>query len=207
MSKFIVDIFNNILKINEEDIFIIIDLDGAIWFGMKSLLKAIGYNSKFDRIFDFDINKKYIKSYKHIKVPQSTTVPWNFQPKTKFINESGLYQLLSKSTKPLAKKFMEKYFIDIMPEIRKSGQYILSDKEKKKIIKLNKKINNLKQENYYLDNSKKYIKSKNGYLYISVGYTSIKGIMKRVYKLGYSKNIKNRIRTYKTGNPNFKLKY
>ena len=72
--------------------------------------------------YDFDINKKYIKSYKHIKVPQSTTVPWNFQPKTKFINESGLYQLLSKSTKPLAKKFMEKYFIDIMPEIRKSGQ-------------------------------------------------------------------------------------
>jgi prophage antirepressor-like protein len=207
MSKFIVDVFNNILKINDKDIFIIIDLDGVIWFGMKSLLKALNYKSKINDYKTLNINNKYLKSYKKIKVPPSMGVPLNFQPRTKFINESGLYQLLSKSTKSLAKKFMEKYFIDIMPEIRKSGQYILSDKEKKKINKLNKKINNLKQENYYLDNNKKYIKSVNGYLYISVGNAFINGTIKKVYKIGYSKNIKNRIRTYKTGNPNFKLKY
>ena len=198
MSNFIIDIFNNILKINDKSIFIIIDLNGAIWFGYKS--KASDYKT-------LNINNKYLRSYKKIKVPSSMGLPLNFQSSTKFINESGLYQLLSKSTKPLAKKFMEKYFIDIMPEIRKSGQFILSDKEKKKINKLNKKINNLKQENYYLDNNKKYIKSKNGYLYISIAKVSIKGILRKVYKLGYSKNIKKRIRTYKTGNPNFKLKY
>jgi prophage antirepressor-like protein len=207
MSDFIVDIFNNILKINDRDVFIIIDLDGAIWFGFKSLLKAFNYKSKSKDYKLININSKFLKSYKKIKVPPSMGVPLNFQPKTKFINESGLYQLLSKSTKPLAKKFMEKYFIDIMPEIRKSGKYILSHKEKKRINKLNKKILNLRQENYYLDNSKKYIKSNNGYLYISTGHSPINGVTKKVYKLGYSKDIKKRIKSYKTGNPNFKLKY
>ena len=45
-------------------------------------------------------------------------------PTTKFINESGLYDVLSKSLKPQAKIFMDKYFKEIMPEIRKTGKYI-----------------------------------------------------------------------------------
>ena len=45
-------------------------------------------------------------------------------PTTKFINESGLYDVLSKSLKPQAKIFMDKYFKEIMPEIRKTCKYI-----------------------------------------------------------------------------------
>ena len=71
-------------------------------------------------------------------------VPLNMQPRAKFINESGLYELLSISTKPLAKIFMDRYFTDIMPEIRKNGKYILSKQEMNKTTEINKE---LEQEN------------------------------------------------------------
>jgi len=44
----------------------------------------------------------------------------------------GLYQLLSNSTKPIAKLFMDKYFTEIMPQIRKTGKYIELYKEELK---------------------------------------------------------------------------
>ena len=46
----------------------------------------------------------------------------NIQPHQLFINESGLYELLLKSTKPLAKIFLEKYTQEIMPEIRSAAR-------------------------------------------------------------------------------------
>ncbi len=40
-------------------------------------------------------------------------------------------QLLTNSTKPLAKIFMNKYINEIMPQIRKTGKFILDDGNKK----------------------------------------------------------------------------
>ena len=72
------------------------------------------------------------------------------QPNQVFINESGLYEVLTKSTKPLAQEFLKKYLIDIMPTIRKTGKYISNKNDINKIKKLNSKINNYKTElNYY----------------------------------------------------------
>lgn len=68
------------------------------------------------------------------------------QKTSKFINESGLYELLSKSTKPLARIFMDKYFTDIMPEIRKNGQYILSKQDNDKTKEINKERSNFSLE-------------------------------------------------------------
>jgi len=48
------------------------------------------------------------------RVPQLTGVPLNFQKNTVFINEQELYELLTLSTKPLAKVFMKKYYTEIM---------------------------------------------------------------------------------------------
>jgi len=60
------------------------------------------------------------------------------QQTTKFINEAGLYQILS--IKPLARIFMDKYFTDIMPKIRKTGKYILEDKFKNELKEINNKL-------------------------------------------------------------------
>ena len=45
-------------------------------------------------------------------------------------NESGFYYILANSKKPKAKDFMTKYLDEIMPEIRKTGQYIVNEKTK-----------------------------------------------------------------------------
>jgi prophage antirepressor-like protein len=72
-------------------------------------------------------------------------VPLNFQQNTNFINETGLYELLTKSNKPIAKVFMNKYFTEIMPTIRKTGKYILKEQDKEKLDKINEKLNNYKK--------------------------------------------------------------
>jgi len=59
-------------------------------------------------------------------------IPYNFQPKTQFINESGLNFILMKSNKKIAKDFIKKYISEIMPEIRKTGEFILDKQSKKK---------------------------------------------------------------------------
>ena len=120
------EIFNEILKLNDNEIMIVYDKNGDIWFKYKDLLKAIGYESSINQFNIININKKYIISYSKITIPQTTVVSIVLHPNTKFINEAGLYELLSKSTKPLARIFMDRYFTDIMPEIRKNGKYILN---------------------------------------------------------------------------------
>ena len=134
--NFFLDIFNKILKINESDVMIIFDLEGNIWFKLKDVFIALGYTDLKKSIYKFNINKDYKKKYLSIKVPGSTPVPSNLQQTTLFVNESGLYEILSNSTKPLAKIFMDKYFKEIMPTIRKTGQYILNTNEKEKLDKV-----------------------------------------------------------------------
>ena len=105
-DNFFLDVFNKLLKIN--------DMNGNIWFKFKDLLKALGYTSLTKQFNISTINKIYLNKFNKIKVPQSTGVPQNFQKNTVFINEPGLYELLSVSTKPLAKVFMKKYYTEIM---------------------------------------------------------------------------------------------
>ena len=68
--------------------------------------------------------------------------PLNFQPSTIFIDESGLYKLLTNSKKDLAQKFRDDVFSNILPTIRKTGKYNVEDKNKLK--ELNKEIIDLK---------------------------------------------------------------
>jgi prophage antirepressor-like protein len=188
-NNFFLDIFNNLLKINENNIIIIFDINGNIWFKYKDILKTLQYTSIDKAINKFDISLNFKQKYNNIEVLPSREVPLNFQNNTLFINESGLYEVLSKSTKPIAKIFMNKYFMDIMPQIRKSGIYVSSKEDLNKINELNSKIanlkdkvNNLKDENNFLDNKHRFQPSSNGYAYINQTTCIFKGKKKKCYK-------------------------
>ena len=165
-GQFFLDVFNNILDFNNSKVIVIFDTDGNIWFGLKDLLRILGYNSIINQINVFKINKKFIKYFSEIVVPHTFVLPYNFQKNTKFVNESGLYEVLSKSTKPLAKVFLNKYFTEIMPQIRKTGKYISNKNDMNKIQKLNEKIDNYKTELNYYDDKYKFAPSTHGYIYI-----------------------------------------
>ena len=50
------------------------------------------------------------------------------------INKNGLFYILSKSKKPLAKKFIKKYIEEIIPDITSTGKYISSKEDINKIL-------------------------------------------------------------------------
>jgi prophage antirepressor-like protein len=178
---------------------IIYDVNGNIWFKLKDMLSVIGYTGTLKQSNNIKINIKNITKYKYLEVPQSIGVPSNMQKTTKFINESGLYEILSTSTKPLAKIFMDKYFTEIMPTIRKNGKYFLDKKTKKELDKVNKKLNLIKKSNKHLLINQKNIKYPEGnHIYI----IKQKNDDKIFYKIGYTKNLNKRIKTYNTGNAN-----
>ena len=66
---FFLDIFNKLFKINEQEIFIIFDIDGNILFKFKDVLKVLGYTSTLKQYNIFNIDKEYIKKYVTIKIP------------------------------------------------------------------------------------------------------------------------------------------
>lgn len=196
---FFMEFFNNILKINDTDIMIIYDKEGNIWFKLKDILLVIGYTGTLKQSNNIKINIKNIIKYKYMKVPQSTGVPYNMQATTKFINESGLYEILSASTKPLAKIFMNKYFTDIMPTIRKTGKYILEKSSRKELDKINEELKSIKKSNKHLMINQKNIDYPEGnYIYI----IKQKNENRIFYKIGYTKNLNKRIKIYNTGNAN-----
>jgi hypothetical protein len=62
MSYFL-DVFNKLLKINNNEIIIIFDTDGDIWFGLKDVIRALGYKSLLNT-YRMDIPTKYIYNLK-----------------------------------------------------------------------------------------------------------------------------------------------
>ena len=100
------DIWNNLLKFNEKNIFIVFDKDGNIWFGMKDLFRALGYNNLKKVKLNLKIPLKYVLKYSKVKGVHITAPPLNMQPHTKMFNESGLNYILANSKKPIAKDFM-----------------------------------------------------------------------------------------------------
>ena len=55
---FFMEVFNDILKINNNNVIIIYDTDGNIWFGLRDILKVIGYTSLENAMATIDINVK-----------------------------------------------------------------------------------------------------------------------------------------------------
>jgi len=192
---------------DENNIIIVFDKDGNIWFSFRDILKSIGYTSIDSAINALEVSQTNKSSYQKILLYnglESRMNSINVKHNHTFINESGLYEVLSKSTKPLAKLFMTKYFTEIMPQIRQTGKFILNDSDKKKLDKINEKLDNYKQELTYYYDKYKFVPSKNGYLYINQDNSIINGINKVCYKIGYAKDMMQRIREYKVGNFKFK---
>ena len=202
-EQFFLDVFNNILDFNNSKVIVIFDTDGNIWFGLKDLLKMLGYSPEKAR-YRFKINIDYKKNFNKITIGRTQrSLP--LQPSTIFINESGLYQLLIKSTKPLAKLFLNKYFTEIMPQIRKTGKYISNEDDMNKINKLNDKIDNYKTELNYYNDKYKFEPSIHGYIYISEDNQIKNGIKIKCFKVGFDLNMAKRMKEYKVGNFKHKL--
>ena len=205
-KKFFLDVFNNILDYNDSLVVVIFDINGGIWFGFSDLLKMLGYTSIDKTIQKTKINNDFKLKYNKIQIAHPPRDGQNICKHNKlFINESGLYEILTKSTKPTAKLFLNKYLTEIMPEIRKTGNYISNKNDLGKIKKLNDKIDNYKTELNYYDNKYNFIPSEFGYIYINEDNQIKNGIKIKCFKVGFDLDMNKRNKEYKVGNFKHKL--
>jgi prophage antirepressor-like protein len=203
----IVNIFDNLLKYNDKNVFIIMDIHNNIWFKIKDVLKLLDYtgSNKFTRIKG--VNDENICKMKYIQIGTSMSLPSNMQPNTVFINEAGLYQLLSNSHKKMAVDFRNDLFTNILPTIRKTGSYKMQETDNNKLKRLNQKLKNkmkkLEEENNYYEDKHIYKPTNNSYVYIikkDIG-------RKKCYKIGYTDDIEKRLTVYRTSKPGMKIIY
>ena len=79
-NKFFMEIFDKILKLNNNEIIIVYDNYNNIWFGLRDIIKALKYNNYKKATSKLVINKNNIKVYSKIHgtpigVPSKGTHP------------------------------------------------------------------------------------------------------------------------------------
>lgn len=91
------------------------DENGILWMQAKPFAQALGYNKPADAIINNikDINYRTTEDVNLMK-----WIPSNWQPHTKFINESGLYQLIMRSKMPNAIAFQVWVCSEVLPALK-----------------------------------------------------------------------------------------
>ncbi len=114
--------------INTHFIFLIIiflDKNNNIWFQALPICAILNYSNKHKAIYSH-VEPDDIRQYHKIEL-----INKDFHHKSLFITESGLYCLVLKSKQKEALDFQKWIIRDVLPNIRKYGEYKL----KKEILK------------------------------------------------------------------------
>jgi len=140
-----IDLFHRIVKYNDKTVYIAFSTNTyQPYFHARQLCEMLGYvncnsalkiNVPNTYIMQLsDIDKNYKKLYK------------NVQGTTKFLSEAGMYKLIFGSNKKIAKEITEWITDQVLPSIRKFGEYKLTDDLKNKLDIVNSEIHNLNVE-------------------------------------------------------------
>ena len=104
--------------------------DGEIFFRGKDIAMALGYKD-VDQAVRIHVSEKHKVSYKDVATgenyPVDLTGYTRVDPRSIFIKEPGLYELIFSSHLPAARNFRDWVFEEVLPSIRKTGRYILED--------------------------------------------------------------------------------
>jgi prophage antirepressor-like protein len=122
----------------------------------------------------------------------------------RIINEAGLYKLIMRSNKPIAQKFQEFVCEEILPSIRKKGEFklqkMLEEKEQELTLELKKKDERIKK----LQRETTVVDGKNVCYLCTADEKESEGI----YTIGKAINLKNRLENYNSNKLfNFKMVY
>lgn len=116
---------NNIVafKYNEQQVRTI-EKNGEPWFVGKDVAEILGYSDTAQAV------RKHIDS--EDKGVVEMTTPGGKQPVT-IINESGLYSLILSSKLPTAKEFKHWVTSEVLPSIRKTGEYKITPAQQNRL--------------------------------------------------------------------------
>lgn len=93
-----------------------VELEGVVWFIAKDVCDALAIVNSRDALKRLDEDERGVV----------TTDTLGGQQEMAAVNESGLYSLILTSRKPEAKRFKKWVTSEVLPSIRKTGQYQVS---------------------------------------------------------------------------------
>ena len=88
--------------------------DGEPWWIAKDVADILGFRDAFNAVRLLDEDEKDTQKVSTLGGEQTMTV----------INESGVYALIFRSSKPEAKRFRKWVTSEVLPEIRRTGLYV-----------------------------------------------------------------------------------
>ena len=88
---------------------ILVDKKGHRWFMAVDVIKMLGY-IEFSHALIRIANKDLIKTWAQLKRTTKRTKDRYILDQTKFLSEEGVYQVIMKSKKPVARGLKIKYF-------------------------------------------------------------------------------------------------
>ncbi|KAJ8888509.1 hypothetical protein PR048_008000 [Dryococelus australis] len=125
----LVDIVNGKLIYDCKTVYVIVDEEGNSWFKAKDVAGILGYTN-LKKTLRVNVKGKYKKPLSQLKgVPRATPFK-NAHPQTVFISETRLYELIFLSRLPVATDLKQWVFEEVLPSIRKHGEYKIEQKYK-----------------------------------------------------------------------------
>jgi prophage antirepressor-like protein len=176
---------NNYIKFENNTIHIIIDNNNKLWFNANDSAKAIGYIDRRDAI------KRHVNKKDKIQKRDINCKKMKGHGQTLYLTEGGLYSLILTSKLPKAKKFSNWVTHEVLPSIRKYGEYKL----KKEMDDMMRKINYLEEENKKMINLLKKNKYPKGGMVYVIDYSDSKN---SIYRIGMTGDMTKRKQLYDT---------
>ncbi|ANB50163.1 putative Bro-N domain-containing protein [Powai lake megavirus] len=118
-------IISKMFTYEEADVLVIKDKNGDYWYKGKNICDILEYGNSREALKKH-VDNEYKKSFADMGVTIFDTP--KIDPQTTFIDDSGLFQLVSRSKKLEAIKLWRKITKEILPELFSTGHYTLPAK-------------------------------------------------------------------------------
>lgn len=190
----LIDFYEGIIKFDNVDIPIVVDNDDVIWFYAKKIMEILGYKDIRKTIRQLQENIKTV--YEDIK--EFSKYKSNIQDHTVFINEAGLYEITMKARLKTAERFRLWIFKTVIPTIRRTGRYEMSESQRVDLDELNLTLDEYKKRVKVLENNQRKERyPEGGYVYI----VKPVNLNNDLYKIGKTNDLNKRLSTYNTTVP------
>lgn len=206
MASKILDIYGKVLKYNNSSVFIAFDSSTSEpYFHAKQVCELLKYQN-IKKALKNNVKKNDVFHLKEI-VKNFKILYKNVQGNTKFLNESGFLKLIIKRGDDDFVNDVFNWITDeVLPSIRKFGEYKVTSELKNKINELNKLLNMKDEKIKILEHNMKKIKHvKGGLVYIMrtiIDKLSLDVNEEIFIKFGRSEDMNDRENNYNTCVPN-----
>lgn len=184
---------NNYIEFGKSQINVIIDDNEKLWFNAIDVTHALGYIDSRDAIRTHTsiTDRKALNKIKYsIKIKK--------HPQSIYLSEAGLYKLILRSKMKTAKKFSDWVTNDVLPSIRKYGNYKMKKDFEKQRIDLMERINYLEKINKQMHDDMKKEKYPDGAVVYAIDYSDEDDTLDGIFRIGKATNMTTRKKIYNT---------